>query len=70
MLRDVCITGLNGGLQAFAQGDLTDEVVPSTPEIENPAKDEVGDVARALNEHAHPDGRGDRRLQRLARPAR
>jgi methyl-accepting chemotaxis protein len=49
MLRNVCISGLNGGLQAFARGDLTVHVVPSTPAIENPARDEVGDVARALN---------------------
>ena len=49
MLRDVCITGLNRGMQAMAGGDLTHNVVPSTPEIEKPAKDEVGDVARALN---------------------
>jgi methyl-accepting chemotaxis protein len=50
MLRDVCVTRLTAGLDALAQGDLTVTVEPATPAIENPAYDEVGDVARAFNE--------------------
>ena len=50
MLRDVCIAGLNEGIAAMAHGDLTKSVVPQTPPIEEPAGDEVGDVARAFNE--------------------
>jgi methyl-accepting chemotaxis protein len=50
MLRDVCIDGLKEGIAAMATGDLTKDVVPQTPPIEDPAGDEVGDVARAFNE--------------------
>jgi methyl-accepting chemotaxis protein len=50
MLRDVCIAGLNDGISAMATGDLTKTVVPQTPPIDEPAGDEVGDVARAFNE--------------------
>ena len=50
MLRDVCIAGLNEGIAAMAHGDLTKSVVPQTPPIDDPAGDEVGDVARAFNE--------------------
>jgi methyl-accepting chemotaxis protein len=50
LLRDNCITGLSGAIKAMATGDLTVDVVPTTPPIENPAGDEVGDVARAFNE--------------------
>ena len=50
MLRDICIAGLNEGIAAMAHGDLTKSVVPQTPPIDDPAGDEVGDVARAFNE--------------------
>src|SRR3954466_6157860 len=50
MLRDVCITGLTDAIKAMASGDLTNTVEPKTPQIENPAGDEVGDVARAFNQ--------------------
>jgi methyl-accepting chemotaxis protein len=50
MLRDVCITGLSDAIKAMATGDLTKTVEPQTPQIENPAGDEVGDVARAFND--------------------
>src|SRR3954453_7350186 len=50
MLRDVCITGLTDAIKAMATGDLTNTVEPKTPQIENPAGDEVGDVARAFND--------------------
>jgi methyl-accepting chemotaxis protein len=48
-LRDNCITGLRGGIAAVAGGDLTVEVVPTTTHIERIAKDELGDVASAVN---------------------
>jgi methyl-accepting chemotaxis protein len=50
MLRDVCINGLTDAIKAMASGDLTKTVEPKTPQIENPAGDEVGHVARAFNE--------------------
>jgi methyl-accepting chemotaxis protein len=50
MLRDVCISGLTEAIKAMATGDLTKSVEPKTPQIENPAADEVGDVARAFND--------------------
>jgi methyl-accepting chemotaxis protein len=50
MLRDVCINGLTDAIKAMANGDLTQSVEPKTPQIENPAGDEVGDVARAFND--------------------
>jgi methyl-accepting chemotaxis protein len=50
MLRDVCISGLTDGIKAMATGDLTKTVEPKTPQIENPAGDEVGDVARSFND--------------------
>jgi methyl-accepting chemotaxis protein len=50
MLRDVCIVGLTDAIKAMADGDLTKSVEPKTPQIESPAGDEVGDVARAFND--------------------
>jgi len=50
MLRDNDITGVDNGVRALADGDLTVEVVPVTPHIKNMSHDEVGDVARAVNE--------------------
>ena len=70
MLRDICIAGLNEGIAAMAHGDLTKSVVPQTPPIDEPAGDEVGEVARAFNEIHDEDGRVDRGLQRHARAAR
>ena len=49
-LRDNCITGLNDAIKGLATGDLTVEVVPTTAPIDDPAGDEVGDVARAFNQ--------------------
>ena len=48
-LRDNCSTGLDEGLRAFADGDLTREVRAVTPPIADPGRDEIGDVARATN---------------------
>jgi methyl-accepting chemotaxis protein len=45
-----CVTDLRGALGSMAEGDLTVEVVPSTPEIESPAGDEIGQLATKFNE--------------------
>jgi len=50
MLRDKCVTGLNDGLAAITAGDLTVEITPVTPLIERISNDEIGDVARAVND--------------------
>jgi methyl-accepting chemotaxis protein len=49
-LRDHCASDLDAGLRAFAAGDLTREVQPSTAPIARPGADEIGDVARATND--------------------
>jgi methyl-accepting chemotaxis protein len=49
MLQDHCVAGLQQGLDAMSQGDLTIEVTPVTPPIENPSNDEIGRVAQAVN---------------------
>jgi methyl-accepting chemotaxis protein len=48
-LRERCMTDLRDGLEAFAGGDLTRRFEPVTAPIENPAKDELGQVATAVN---------------------
>src|SRR4051812_20732319 len=50
MLRDPCARDLRGALEGMADGDLTIEVTPVTPPIENPSKDELGRIAAAVNE--------------------
>ena len=50
LLRDRCIAGLQRGLRSFSAGILTDEVAAEIPPIENPRADEIGDLARAINE--------------------
>jgi methyl-accepting chemotaxis protein len=49
MLQDRCATDLQRGLEAMSEGDLTVEVTPVTPLIENPGGDEIGAVAHAVN---------------------
>jgi methyl-accepting chemotaxis protein len=49
MLRDHCATDLRAALEGLAEGDLTRTVTPVTPPIENPGKDELGQVAQAVN---------------------
>jgi len=44
-----CIPSLNQGLQAQASGDLTHSIVPATSPISNPAKDEIGQMAKTFN---------------------
>jgi methyl-accepting chemotaxis protein len=46
MLRDNCATELRDGLNRFAGGDLTQDVVPSTPKLEDLGTDEIGDLGR------------------------
>ena len=50
MLRDHDTKDLRAALGAMADGDLTVSVDPVTPPIENPSKDELGQVAAAVNE--------------------
>ncbi|HEY4095329.1 MAG TPA: methyl-accepting chemotaxis protein, partial [Baekduia sp.] len=46
MLRDRCAADLREGLNRFAQGDLTQEVTPSTPMLQDLGGDEIGDLGR------------------------
>ncbi len=48
-LRDNCATNLKAGIEALAEGDLTVPVQAVTRPIENPSKDELGQVADAVN---------------------
>jgi methyl-accepting chemotaxis protein len=49
-MRDNDVASLTGGLQALATGDLTVAAVATSEPIERAGKDEIGDVARAVNE--------------------
>ena len=48
-LRDYCATSLKAGIEALSKGDLTVPVEAVTEPIENPSKDEIGQVADAVN---------------------
>jgi methyl-accepting chemotaxis protein len=48
-LRDHCASNLQAGIEALAKGDLTVPVKAVTKPIENPSKDEIGQVADAVN---------------------
>ncbi|MGO9955465.1 MAG: methyl-accepting chemotaxis protein [Solirubrobacteraceae bacterium] len=48
-LHDHCVTNLQAGIEALAHGDLTVPVQAVTKPIENPSKDEIGQVAQAVN---------------------
>ncbi|MGO9956900.1 MAG: methyl-accepting chemotaxis protein, partial [Solirubrobacteraceae bacterium] len=48
-LQDKCVTYIREGLEAFASGDLTHSYEPVTAMIDNPSKDEIGQVADAVN---------------------
>jgi methyl-accepting chemotaxis protein len=48
-LRDHDATALDEGLGAFAEGDLTRDASAVTAPIAKPGRDEIGDVARAVN---------------------
>jgi methyl-accepting chemotaxis protein len=49
MLQDKCATYVRDGLEALAEGDLTRHYEPVTPLIDNPSRDEIGQVAAAVN---------------------
>jgi methyl-accepting chemotaxis protein len=49
-LRDHDTTDLRNALQAVADGDLTVQVTPVTPELARSSNDEIGDVAEAVAE--------------------
>jgi methyl-accepting chemotaxis protein len=48
-LQDHCANYVREGLEAFAGGDLTRSYEPVTEPIENPSKDEIGQVGVAVN---------------------
>ena len=48
-LRGNCANELAAGLNSMAEGDLTHEVIPVTGLIDNPADDELGQIATAVN---------------------
>ncbi|HWI73301.1 MAG TPA: methyl-accepting chemotaxis protein [Baekduia sp.] len=48
VLRDRCATELREGLNRFAKGDLTRDVQPSTPPLEDLGTDEIGDLGRVV----------------------
>jgi methyl-accepting chemotaxis protein len=48
-LSDRCVTYVQQGLEAFAHGDLTKRYEPVTAPIENPSKDELGQLATTVN---------------------
>ena len=50
MLQERDTTDLRKGLALVAQGDLTFEVTSVTPLIDDPSGDEIGQIARAVNE--------------------
>ena len=45
-----CSVDLRTGLEAIAEGDLTQAVVPVTPELARTTNDEIGDVAEAVGD--------------------
>jgi methyl-accepting chemotaxis protein len=49
-LADHCLTDLEAGLAKLADGDLTQRVTPVTSKIERISNDEIGDIARAVND--------------------
>jgi methyl-accepting chemotaxis protein len=48
-LRDQSATSLRAGIEALAEGDLTVSVESPTQPIQNPPKDEIGQVGAAVN---------------------
>jgi methyl-accepting chemotaxis protein len=50
LLGDRCVAGLQRGLRAFSEGVLTEEVSADVPPIDSRRRDEIGDVARAIDE--------------------
>jgi methyl-accepting chemotaxis protein len=48
-LEQVCLTGLAGGLDAVASGDLTKPLTPATTPIDVNSKDELGRLSETFN---------------------
>ncbi len=48
-LSQNCVPGLDKGLGALANADLTYEVVPVTTPVPNPGKDEIGQISTLFN---------------------
>ncbi|MDO8185389.1 methyl-accepting chemotaxis protein [Conexibacter sp. JD483] len=49
-LRDDCVSNLNSGLAAVANGDMTIVVEPTTKPISRVSSDEIGEIQVAVNE--------------------
>jgi len=49
MLQSVCISGLERGMAAMAEGDLTVEVVPQTPQLEMPPQEDLALMSQTFN---------------------
>ncbi|MBS1727064.1 MAG: methyl-accepting chemotaxis protein [Armatimonadetes bacterium] len=49
-LATKCVPWLNEGLSSLAQGDLTKRITPVSKAVENPSKDEIGQMATVFNE--------------------
>ena len=49
MLKDVCITGLADGMAAMANGNLTVDVTPKTPQLELPPQEDLALMATTFN---------------------
>ncbi|MEI7576174.1 MAG: methyl-accepting chemotaxis protein [Armatimonadota bacterium] len=65
-ISNVCAIGLEAGVLALKDGDLTYQVTPATTPIPNPGKDELGQMASTFNDmlakiqravHAYNDAR-------------
>ncbi len=50
VLKDEDVSGLSGALRAAARGNLSKQVQPVTEPIPDPSSDELGRIARAVNE--------------------
>jgi methyl-accepting chemotaxis protein len=49
-LSENCLTSLTRGLGAITEGDLTVSAEPVTTPVDNPGRDEIGDLSRTFNE--------------------
>jgi methyl-accepting chemotaxis protein len=48
-LHRVCVTGLRSGIEAMGRGDLSVHVTPETQPLQVTDRDEIGDMARAID---------------------
>lgn len=49
-LEGVCVTGLNQGIRAMAEGDLTHTVTPVTKPMDLDTNDEIGQMSKMFNQ--------------------